>query len=79
MTSRGRSDVRDLARDVMRHRLVLSYEALAEDVSADDLLDPDPRAAVPTCPHEPAARDRRHAVTAWSTAGRLATWTGQRR
>ena len=31
-------DVRDLAADVMRHRLVLSYEALAENVSADDLL-----------------------------------------
>jgi MoxR-like ATPase len=33
-------DVRDLARDVMRHRLVLSYEALAEGISADDLLSP---------------------------------------
>jgi MoxR-like ATPase len=32
-------DVRDLALDVMRHRLVLSYEALADDVSADDVLD----------------------------------------
>ena len=31
-------DVRDLALDVIRHRLVLSYEALAENVSADDLL-----------------------------------------
>ena len=34
------TDVRDLARDVLRHRLVLSYEALAEDMSADDLLTP---------------------------------------
>jgi MoxR-like ATPase len=33
-------DVRDMARDVMRHRLVLSYEALAEGVSPDDLLTP---------------------------------------
>jgi MoxR-like ATPase len=32
------SDVRDMAPDVMRHRLVLSYEALADRVSADDLL-----------------------------------------
>jgi MoxR-like ATPase len=32
-------DVRDLALDVIRHRLVLSYEALADDISADDLLD----------------------------------------
>jgi MoxR-like ATPase len=31
-------DVRDLALDVMRHRLVLSYEALADNVSGDDLL-----------------------------------------
>jgi MoxR-like ATPase len=32
-------DVRDLAADVMRHRLVLSYDALSEGVTADDLLD----------------------------------------
>lgn len=31
-------DVRDLAADVIRHRLLLSYEALAENVTADDLL-----------------------------------------
>jgi MoxR-like ATPase len=31
-------DVRDLALDVMRHRLVLSYEALADGVTADELL-----------------------------------------
>lgn len=40
---RGRSyalpqDVLDLAFDVMRHRLVLSYEALSDNVSSDDLL-----------------------------------------
>lgn len=33
-------DVRDLAHDVLRHRIVLSYEALAEDLRADDVLDP---------------------------------------
>src|SRR3954463_16130331 len=32
-------DVRDLAPDVLRHRLVLSYDALAEGVTADQLLD----------------------------------------
>jgi MoxR-like ATPase len=32
------ADVSDMARDVMRHRLVLSFEALAEDVSPDDIL-----------------------------------------
>lgn len=31
-------DVGDIALDVIRHRLVLSYEALADNVSADDLL-----------------------------------------
>ncbi len=31
-------DVLDMALDVMRHRLVLSYEALADDVSGDELL-----------------------------------------
>ena len=34
------TDVRELAADVLRHRVVLSYEALADDVSADDLLGP---------------------------------------
>ncbi|MGE5339409.1 MAG: AAA family ATPase [Gemmatimonadota bacterium] len=32
-------DVRDLVPDVLRHRLVLSYEALAEGISADDLIE----------------------------------------
>ena len=32
-------DVRELAKDVLRHRIVLSYEALAEDVDADTILD----------------------------------------
>ena len=31
-------DLIDLAPDVMRHRIVLSYEAIAENVSADDLI-----------------------------------------
>lgn len=31
-------DVRDMAFDVMRHRLVLSYEALSDNVTGDDLL-----------------------------------------
>jgi MoxR-like ATPase len=33
------ADVRDLAADVLRHRLVLSYDALSEDVSPDDLIE----------------------------------------
>jgi MoxR-like ATPase len=31
-------DVLDMALDVMRHRLVLSYEALSDNVSGDDIL-----------------------------------------
>jgi len=31
-------DVQELARDVLRHRLVLTYQALAEQVSADSVL-----------------------------------------
>jgi MoxR-like ATPase len=44
-------DVRDLALDVLRHRIVLSYDALSEGVTADQLLErvlaqvPDPSRA----------------------------------
>ena len=31
-------DVRDLALDVIRHRLVMSYEALADNISSDEVL-----------------------------------------
>jgi MoxR-like ATPase len=33
------ADVRDLMPDVLRHRIVLSYDGLSENVSVDDLLD----------------------------------------
>ena len=32
-------DVRDVSHDVMRHRLVLSYEALSDNVESDDILE----------------------------------------
>jgi len=32
-------DVLDMALDVMRHRIVLSYEALSDNVTGDDILD----------------------------------------
>ena len=53
------ADIRDLAADVLRHRMVLSYEALSEDVTADDMIE-QVLAAVP----EPAADDLilRHAA-----------------
>ena len=40
-------DLQALARDALRHRLVLSYQALAEEVTADSILD-QVLAAVPT-------------------------------
>jgi len=33
------SDLRSLVKDAFRHRLVLTYQALAEERSADDILD----------------------------------------
>jgi MoxR-like ATPase len=33
------SDIRDLAADVLRHRIVLSYDALSDGVTADELLE----------------------------------------
>jgi MoxR-like ATPase len=33
------ADVRDLAPDVLRHRLVLSYDALSEGITADAILE----------------------------------------
>ena len=48
-------DVLDMALDVLRHRLVLSYEALSDDVTADDvlrkILDRIPLPAVPLHEH----------------------------
>ena len=32
-------DIKDLVPDVLRHRLVLSYEALAEGITADALIE----------------------------------------
>jgi MoxR-like ATPase len=49
------ADVRELARDVLRHRIVLSYEALADDVSPDDVLSPLLAAVpVPELDHPPS-------------------------
>ena len=34
-------DVQDIAPDILRHRLVLSYDALADDIPADHIVGPD--------------------------------------
>jgi MoxR-like ATPase len=52
-------DVFDMAADVMRHRLVLSYEALSEDISADRILATILQRVAP-----PAVPLREHAVPA---------------
>jgi MoxR-like ATPase len=55
-------DVLDMALDVMRHRLVLSYEALSDSVSADDLLrDIIGRVPTPEVPLHERSRARAHA------------------
>jgi len=48
-------DVLDMAHDVMRHRLVLSYEALSDNIDSDDLLTKIlDRIPIPVVPlHEP--------------------------
>ena len=55
-------DVLDLALDVMRHRLVLTYEALSDNVSGDDLLKKIlERIPMPEVPLHERARFRRNA------------------
>jgi MoxR-like ATPase len=56
-------DVLDMALDVIRHRLVLSYEALSDNVTADDLLNKIfDRIPIPVVPlHEHADKFRGNA------------------
>ncbi len=49
------ADIRDLAPDVLRHRIVLSYDALSDDVTVEDLLERVLGAVV-----EPSARRSPH-------------------
>jgi MoxR-like ATPase len=59
-------DIRDLAPDLLRHRIVLSYDALSEGVTADQLLE---RVLV-AVPEPGAGRLMREAATE-ATPGRL--------
>ncbi len=70
---RGRSyvtpqDVFDVARDVLRHRLILTYEALAKNLSSDDVLNR-LLAVVPaanvTARERPAEPSRRPEPSSW--------------
>jgi MoxR-like ATPase len=52
-------DVSDMALDVMRHRLVLTYEALSDNVSSDDILRKIlDRIPIPVVPLHEHANDR---------------------
>jgi MoxR-like ATPase len=68
-------DVRDVAHDVLRHRLVLSYEALADNVTSDDIID----RILSTIPlPDIVLRDRRHQQhpqPAAASAPILGQWT----
>ena len=62
-------DVLDMALDVLRHRLVLSFEALSDDVSSDDLLDTIlDRIPVPVVPTPRAWQRPRQRLSASSSA-----------
>jgi MoxR-like ATPase len=52
-------DIKDVAADVLRHRLVLSYEAMADGVTADDLLD---RVIAAVDPQDDDARPGAHSA-----------------
>ena len=55
-------DVLDMVHDVLRHRLVLSYEALSDDITSDELLDKIlNRMPVPVVPLHEHTRIRAHA------------------
>ena len=59
-------DIVDMARDVMRHRLVLSFEALSDDVTSRRHADHRPRSA-----SRPRPSRRRSSPTSTSTPERI--------
>ena len=62
------NDVRDLALDVLRHRVALSYEALAENVTSDDIVKRILGAVrLPEVPlHEHRAKSQTRSVDEWA-------------
>ena len=78
---RGRSyvvpqDTFDVARDVLRHRLMLSYEALAKGLDADDVLNR-VLAVVPAANVSPIELERAGAQSAAATAASAAATIAQ--
>ncbi|SCG64745.1 AAA family ATPase [Micromonospora inositola] len=66
-------DVQDIAPDILRHRLVLSYDALADDVPADHIV----HRVMSTIPL-PAVAPRQQATPPPPVAPAGAGWPGQR-
>ncbi|MCW3819372.1 MoxR family ATPase [Micromonospora sp. DR5-3] len=66
-------DVQDIAPDILRHRLVLSYDALADDVPADHIV----HRVMSTIPL-PAVAPRQQATPSPPAAPPGAGWPGQR-
>ncbi|MER7457452.1 MoxR family ATPase [Micromonospora sp. NPDC126480] len=66
-------DVQDIAPDILRHRLVLSYDALADDVPADHVV----QRVMATIPL-PSVAPRQQATPAPAAAPPGAGWPGQR-
>jgi MoxR-like ATPase len=67
-------DMQDIAPDILRHRLVLSYDALADDIPADQIVSR-VLATVPlptVAPRQNASPAPAAAATAQQAAGRLA-------
>ena len=71
-------DVLDMALDVMRHRLVLSYEALSDNVTSDEMLkkilDRIPIPVVPLHEHANVQRQRLSASCSAWTGRSSAAW-----
>lgn len=66
-------DVQDIAPDILRHRLVLSYDALADDVPADHVV----QRVMSTIPL-PSVAPRQQATPTPTAAPPGAGWPGQR-
>ncbi|MGW5672844.1 AAA family ATPase [Micromonospora sp. NPDC003776] len=66
-------DVQDIAPDILRHRLVLSYDALADDVPADHIV----HRVMSTIPL-PAVAPRQQATPPPPAVPNAAGWPGQR-
>ena len=57
-------DIQDIAPDILRHRLVLSYDALADDIPADEIV-----ARVLSAVPPPTVAPRQSSTTAPISAG----------